>query len=155
MKSEAVRALSGAVSREGPSRCNQQEISRPLASHAPSHLLHPPSLLPLRLNLIQNMPSSPSPSPFPGSTDHSETSPTNTSAPQSAAPAASTDSDGLGDMSAFPDISNPSGNSAGNNVRVTGAAGLGEDEDMEKFESSFPDLSGEIGGEAVSCSSRV
>jgi hypothetical protein len=33
---------------------------------------------------------------------------------------------------------------------VTGFEGLGEDEDREKFESAFPDLSGEIQAPAVS-----
>lgn len=86
-----------------------------------------------------------------------ETASPTTPAPTSAQPPASSsanidDSDGLGDMSAFPDISSGgAGGAVGNsNVRVTGAAGLGEDEDREKFESSFPDLSGEVGYESVS-----
>lgn len=32
---------------------------------------------------------------------------------------------------------------------MTGFAGTGEDEDREKFESAFPDLSGEVPQEAV------
>ena len=51
-------------------------------------------------------------------------------------------------MSAFPSLDSP-GPGRGD-VRVTGAAGMGEDEDMEKFESAFPDLSGEVGYDAVS-----
>lgn len=85
-----------------------------------------------------------------------ETASPTTPAPTSAQPPASSsanidDSDGLGDMSAFPDISSGgAGGAVGNsNVRVTGAAGLGEDEDREKFESSFPDLSGEVGYESA------
>jgi hypothetical protein len=34
-------------------------------------------------------------------------------------------------------------------VRVTGVAGLQEDPEREQFESAFPDLSGEVGFEAV------
>jgi len=33
---------------------------------------------------------------------------------------------------------------------VTGVAGTGQDEEREKFESAFPDLSGEVGSDAVS-----
>ena len=35
---------------------------------------------------------------------------------------------------------------------MTGVAGTGEDEEREKFESSFPDLSDEAGYEVVSTS---
>ncbi|KAK8864712.1 hypothetical protein IAR55_001966 [Kwoniella newhampshirensis] len=49
-------------------------------------------------------------------------------------------------IDAFPDL-NPSA-PGGNEVRVTGVSGTGEDEDRENFESQFPDLSGEVGYEA-------
>jgi hypothetical protein len=50
-------------------------------------------------------------------------------------------------IDAFPSLDSPAPTSE---VRVTGFAGLGEDEDREKFESAFPDLSGEVPQEAVS-----
>ncbi|ODO08341.1 clathrin light chain [Cryptococcus wingfieldii CBS 7118] len=50
-------------------------------------------------------------------------------------------------ISAFPDLDSPGFD--GTQVRVTGTAGLGEDPDREQFESAFPDLSGETGGEAA------
>lgn len=49
-------------------------------------------------------------------------------------------------MDAFPSLDSPAPTSE---VRVTGHAGLGEDEDREKFESAFPDLSGEVPQEVV------
>lgn len=74
-----------------------------------------------------------------------------TPVPPTANSAKSPDAEPLG-MSAFPDITGAdAAASSGPNVRVTGASGLGEDEDMEKFESAFPDLSGEVSREAVSC----
>lgn len=36
------------------------------------------------------------------------------------------------------------GGGGSSEVRVTGTAGLGEDPDREKFESEFPDISGEV-----------
>ena len=53
----------------------------------------------------------------------------------------------LSGIDAFPSLDEPSG---GNEVRVTGVAGTGEDEDRAQFESAFPDLSSEVGYEAVS-----
>ena len=50
-------------------------------------------------------------------------------------------------IDAFPSLDEPSG---GHEIRVTGVAGTGEDEDRAQFESAFPDLSGEVGYEAVS-----
>jgi len=50
-------------------------------------------------------------------------------------------------MDAFPSLDEPAPTSE---VRVTGFAGLGEDEDREKFESAFPDLSGEVPQQEVS-----
>ena len=49
-------------------------------------------------------------------------------------------------IDAFPDLSSPAPQGE---VRVTGVAGTGEDEEREKFESAFPDLSGEVPYEAV------
>lgn len=49
-------------------------------------------------------------------------------------------------MSAFPALGDE--DESRGEVRVTGFAGAGKDEDMEQFESSFPDLSGEVGYEA-------
>jgi hypothetical protein len=49
-------------------------------------------------------------------------------------------------IDAFPSLEEPRGSS---NVRVTGAAGLGEDEELETFENQFPDLSGEVKVEPV------
>lgn len=48
-------------------------------------------------------------------------------------------------IDAFPDIDTPAVD--GTQIRVTGAAGTGEDEDVMKFESAFPDLSGEAGSQ--------
>ncbi|OXB35295.1 clathrin light chain [Cryptococcus neoformans] len=48
-------------------------------------------------------------------------------------------------IDAFPDIDTPAVD--GTQIRVTGAAGTGEDEDVMKFESAFPDLSGETGSQ--------
>lgn len=50
-------------------------------------------------------------------------------------------------IDAFPSLDEPSG---GQEVRVTGVAGTGEDEDRAQFESAFPDLSEEVGYQAVS-----
>jgi len=50
-------------------------------------------------------------------------------------------------MSAYPALDSPG--MGGKDVRVTGMGGTGEDEDMEKFESAFPDLSGEVDYQAV------
>lgn len=68
------------------------------------------------------------------------------SAPASATQAKAP-SPGPQDISAFPALEDE--NAAGSEVRVTGYAGAGKDEDMAQFESSFPDLSGEVGYEAV------
>jgi hypothetical protein len=54
-------------------------------------------------------------------------------------------------MDAFPSLDEPAPTSQ---VRVTGFEGMGEDEDREKFESAFPDLSGEVPQEQVSRSSE-
>jgi len=50
-------------------------------------------------------------------------------------------------MDAFPSLDEPAPTSE---VRVTGFAGMEGDEDREKFESAFPDLSGEVPQEQVS-----
>lgn len=50
----------------------------------------------------------------------------------------------------FPALDEPMGSSQ---VRVTGNVGLGEDEELDKFESAFPDLSSEM-PEAVSSGTR-
>jgi len=50
-------------------------------------------------------------------------------------------------IDAFPSLDSPG---PGSQVRVTGAAGTGEDEEMAQFESAFPDLSGEVPYEQVS-----
>lgn len=52
-------------------------------------------------------------------------------------------------IDAFPSLDEPG---PGSQVRVTGAAGTGEDEDVAQFESAFPDLSGEVPYEQVSAS---
>lgn len=49
-------------------------------------------------------------------------------------------------IDAFPSLDSPA---PAGEVRVTGYGGSGEDEDREKFESAFPDLSGEVPQEAV------
>lgn len=49
-------------------------------------------------------------------------------------------------IDAFPSLDSPG--IGGSEVRVTGVAGTGEDADREKFESAFPDLSGEVGYDA-------
>lgn len=49
-------------------------------------------------------------------------------------------------MDAFPSLDSPAPTSE---VRVTGFGGTGEDEDREKFESAFPDLSSEVPQQAV------
>ncbi|WVQ67437.1 uncharacterized protein L199_005635 [Kwoniella botswanensis] len=49
-------------------------------------------------------------------------------------------------IDSFPSLHSPS--IGGGEVRVTGVAGTGEDEDRAQFESQFPDLSGEVGYEA-------
>ena len=54
-------------------------------------------------------------------------------------------------MDAFPSLDSPAPKGE---VRVTGFGGTGEDEDMEKFESAFPDLSSEVPQQAVSLSPR-
>lgn len=53
-------------------------------------------------------------------------------------------------IDAFPLLEEPG---PGSQVRVTGAAGTGEDEEMAQFESAFPDLSGEVPYEQVSAAS--
>jgi len=50
-------------------------------------------------------------------------------------------------MDAFPSLDSPAPTSE---VRVTGFGGMEGDEDREKFESAFPDLSGEVPQEQVS-----
>ncbi|KAK4688201.1 hypothetical protein P7C73_g1900, partial [Tremellales sp. Uapishka_1] len=45
-------------------------------------------------------------------------------------------------ISAFPSLDSPG--IGGSQVRVTGVSGTGEDDDREKFESAFPDLTGEV-----------
>jgi len=50
-------------------------------------------------------------------------------------------------MDAFPSLDEPAPTSE---VRVTGFGGMEGDEDREKFESAFPDLSGEVPQEQVS-----
>jgi hypothetical protein len=52
-------------------------------------------------------------------------------------------------IDAFPSLDEPAPTSE---VRVTGFGGLEGDEDREKFESAFPDLSGEVPNEQVSLS---
>ncbi|WVO15243.1 hypothetical protein L204_102895 [Cryptococcus depauperatus] len=47
----------------------------------------------------------------------------------------------------FPSLDSPAANAS--RVRVTGTAGTGQDEELEKFESAFPDLSGELGGQTA------
>ncbi|ORX35556.1 clathrin light chain [Kockovaella imperatae] len=49
-------------------------------------------------------------------------------------------------MDAFPSLDSPGIN--GSEFRVTGVAGTGQDEEMEKFTSAFPDLSDEVRAEA-------
>ncbi|AAW45490.1 hypothetical protein CNBH0550 [Cryptococcus deneoformans B-3501A] len=51
-------------------------------------------------------------------------------------------------IDAFPDIDTPAVD--GTQIKVTGPAGTGEDEDVMKFESAFPDLSGETGSQPAS-----
>lgn len=46
-----------------------------------------------------------------------------------------------GGLDAFPDLDEPMGSSQ---VRVTGNVGLGEDAELDQFESAFPDLSSEM-----------
>lgn len=54
-------------------------------------------------------------------------------------------------MSSFPALDGDDDDLlGGSNVRVTGVSGTGEDEDRAQFESAFPDLSSEVGYEAVS-----
>ena len=55
-------------------------------------------------------------------------------------------------MDAFPSLDEPAPTSE---VRVTGFGGLEGDEDREKFESAFPDLSGEVPQEQVSQAVRA
>lgn len=50
-------------------------------------------------------------------------------------------------IDAFPSLDEPAPTSE---VRVTGYGGLEGDEDREKFESAFPDLSGEVPSAQVS-----
>ncbi|WVR06747.1 hypothetical protein IAU60_003782 [Kwoniella sp. DSM 27419] len=49
-------------------------------------------------------------------------------------------------IDAFPSLDSPA--VGGSEVRVTGVAGTGEDEDRAQFESQFPDIGGEVGYEA-------
>jgi hypothetical protein len=51
-------------------------------------------------------------------------------------------------IDAFPSLDEPSLGSS--EVRITGVAGAGQDAEREKFESAFPDLSGEVGYDEVS-----
>lgn len=55
-------------------------------------------------------------------------------------------------MDAFPSLDSPAPTGE---VRVTGYGGTGEDEDREKFESAFPDLSGEVPQQTVSPFKRL
>ncbi|WVF71106.1 hypothetical protein IAT40_005903 [Kwoniella sp. CBS 6097] len=50
-------------------------------------------------------------------------------------------------IDAFPSLD--SGNAGSSEIRITGVAGTGEDEDRAQFENQFPDLSNEIGYEAA------
>ncbi|WVQ80138.1 hypothetical protein IAT38_002240 [Cryptococcus sp. DSM 104549] len=66
--------------------------------------------------------------------------------PAAEAPPAKSPSPAPAGIDAFPDISTPT--AGGHEVRVTGVAGTGEDEERDKFESAFPDLTGEVGHDA-------
>lgn len=71
--------------------------------------------------------------------------------PAPAQPPAKSPSPKPSGIDAFPSLDSPG---PVGEVRVTGAAGTG-DEEMAQFESSFPDLSGEVGYEQVSWASRL
>lgn len=71
-----------------------------------------------------------------------------TDAPPAQTPAAPVKSSSPKGISAFPSLDSPG--IGGAEIRVTGVAGTGQDEEREKFESAFPDLSGEVGSDAVS-----
>lgn len=71
-----------------------------------------------------------------------------TDAPPARTPAAPVKSSSPKGISAFPSLDSPG--IGGAEIRVTGVAGTGQDEEREKFESAFPDLSGEMGSDAVS-----
>ncbi|KAL7422058.1 Clathrin light chain [Cryptotrichosporon argae] len=74
-----------------------------------------------------------------GATPSVPSIPANTSFPDLTAAASPPPPSGPSGIDAFPDLDAPAGSSA---VRVTGL--VGEDEEIGKFESAFPDLSGEV-----------